>query len=246
MWSTAKRRIRKTLAILLAPVLPIMGTRLRGLATRLVNPKGKLYIPAALGVSGFFAALEARNARHVVLRWFEELPHIEKGHDLDILVADDAVGQVRELLSTWPLGQKIDIYSETGRNGTGYRPDVLKDVPAFPIGVANILLTTVERREGGWLVPAPRPHFLGLAYHAVYLKGHDAGLPAHEGVPPRRTGSRDYAAVLTGLAGQAGQKIVQPVTMRSLDEMLAAEGWRPGAEHLATLARANPWIDERC
>jgi len=246
MLATTKRRARKLLAIILTPVLPIMGKRALNLTTRMVNPKHKLYIPFPLGVEGFFAALEKQGADHVVLRWFEELPHIEAGHDLDILVADDAVNRVRGFLSTWPLGQKIDMYSETGLNRTGYQPEKLRNVPAFPSDIARTLLDGAIMRPGGWAVPSPVEHFLGLAYHAVYLKGHDSGLPADKALPALKAGSRDYAEVLTNLAGDIGREIEHPVTMKSLDNMLAEEGWKPGKEHLAALADVNPWIDLQC
>ena len=223
-----------------------MGPRLRQRVTQIVNPKLKLYIPWTLGIEGFFASLQTSGARHAVLRWFEDLPHVEPGHDLDILVADESIGQVRHLLSAWPLGQKIDIYSESGFEGTGYQPELLGDVPAFPPEVAAAFLGSATERPGGWSVPAPREHFLGLAYHAVYLKGYDSGLPSDEGTPPRKTGSRDYAAVLTQLAGQSGWELEQPVTMKSLDRMLEENGWKPDRNHLTALAKANAWITEAC
>ncbi|MDJ0627700.1 MAG: hypothetical protein QNJ44_05535 [Rhodobacter sp.] len=228
--------------MLLDPIFPFLGAGGRRWATRLVNPRGKLFIPPQLGVEGFFRALEDAGARHVVLRWFDELPHIARGHDLDILVADEAVGTVDALLSTWPRGQKIDYYSETGTGGTGYRPELLHDVPAFPASVARELLASAQRRPGGWSVPGPRGHFLGLAYHAVYLKGFASGLAADDFAPPRKKGSRDYAAVLSALGETAGIPIAQPVTMASLDAMLRIEGWRPDDAHLAALAPANRWI----
>ncbi len=233
---------RKFLALLLTPFAPLMSARVRRWATRKVNPWGTQYIPAELGVAGFFRALQAAGAQHVVLRWFEELPHVERGHDLDILVADDAVDTVRALLSDWPRGQRIDYYSVTGREDTGYRPRKLKDVPAFPPAIAERILASARSRPGGWSVPGPREHFLGLAYHAVYLKGYVSGLPPNETTPPHQVGSRDYAAVLTELGAEVGIPVAHPVTMASLDAMLRAEGWRPDEAHLAALAPVNPWI----
>ncbi len=236
--------IRKILGLLLTPSVPLMGPRLRRWATRTVNPRGKLYIPAKLGVSGFFQALLAAGAQHVVLRWFEELPHVERGHDLDILVADEAIDTVRALLSDWPRGQRIDFYSVTGRKDTGYHPSKVKDVPAFPPAIAERMLESARPRPGGWSVPGPREHFLGLAYHAVYLKGYLSGLPPDETTPPHHVGSRDYAAVLTELGAEVGIPVAHPVTMASLDAMLRAEGWRPDEAHLAALAPVNPWIGQ--
>lgn len=239
-----KRRLRQALTRILDPILPLLGRGGRRLATRLVNPKGKLFIPPALGVEGFFAALDADGHRCVVLRWFADLPHVARGHDIDVLVADAAVPGVRALLSTWPRGQKIDYYSESGCAGTGYQPEVLKDVPAFPPGIATHILKNAQPRAGGWFVPAPRDHWLGLAYHATYLKGFASGLPADDATPACKRGSHDYAAILTGLAAEAGIQAPQPVTMERLDRLLATEGWRPRPAHLRALAPANRWISE--
>ncbi len=234
---------RKFLARLLTPCKPMMGRRTLAWATARVNPWGTLYVPPQLGVDGFFRALHEAGTRHVVLRWFEDLPHVERGHDLDILVADDAIETVRALLSEWPRGQRIDFYSETGDAGTGYRPRLLNNVPAFPPKIAKEILASASVRPGGWGVPGPREHFLGLAFHAVYLKGLKSGLPPDENTPAQFVGSRDYSDVLTRLGADVGIEVEQPVTMASLDAMLSAQGWRPNKDHLASLVPANPWID---
>ena len=234
--------VRKVLALALLPLRPILGRKLRRKVTKLLNRNEKLYIPPHLGVAGFFRALDKANARHIVLRWFEDLPQVERGHDLDILVSDDAIDAVRGLLWDWPLGQKIDFYSETGQRGTGFKPSRLTDVPAFPPAIASQMLNGARRQAGGWCVPDRRSHFLGLAYHAVYLKGFDSGLPPDPNIPPHKKGSRDYVSVLGGLETGAGIKIARPITMESIDEMLTAQGWRPDDDHLKALAPVNRWI----
>ncbi|MCT8158630.1 hypothetical protein [Pseudoruegeria sp. SHC-113] len=233
---------REALARALTPFCAMFGQRFRNWTTGAVNPRGKLYIPSSLGVAGFFRALSDAGAGHVVLRWFEDLPHVEAGHDIDILVADDAVETVRGLLSEWPEGQKIDFYSETGFQGTGYKPNKITDVPAFPPHVAAEILASASAREGGWSVPDARTHFLGLAYHAVYLKGYESGLPRDEGSEPRKKASHDYATVLTELGQKAGYDLAQPVTLASLDAFLRSVGWAPDADHLRALAPSNSWI----
>ncbi|MDA7429624.1 hypothetical protein PGB28_14230 [Primorskyibacter aestuariivivens] len=239
------RRTRKAIAMLLRPIRGLLGARGQRWVARQLNPRGQLYIPPELGVAGFFAALRDLGVRHVVLRWFERLPHVERGHDLDMLVSDADWPRLRALLSDWPLGQKVDVYSETGLDGTGYRPERLSAVPAFPRDVAAALLRSAQTRAGGWAVPAPQEHFLGLAYHAIYLKGYESGLPPDAATPVRKTGSRDYAAVLTELAQEIGLTLEQPVTMAALDRMLQGHGWTPSRPHLDALAPANAWIATR-
>ncbi|MEI4197904.1 hypothetical protein [Roseovarius sp. E0-M6] len=191
----------------------------------------------------FFRRLDDEGIRVVVLRWFEALPHIAPGHDLDILIADDAIDRVQALMSCWPEGQRVDCYSETGLRGTGYLPPSADNVPAFPPAIAAAILGTARRCDGGWWVPGPREHALALAYHAIYLKGYASGLPPDDRTPSSTIGSHDYSAVLTELTARIGVPLEPPVTMSSLDRMLAREGWRPPPDHLRRLAARNPWID---
>ncbi|WP_127112617.1 hypothetical protein [Shimia sediminis] len=234
---------RKALARAITPFRAIFGQGFRNWTTRMLNRKGKLYVPRHLGVAGFFRALSDADADHVVLRWFEDLPHVDRGHDLDILVSDRSIDTVRNLLSEWPDGQIIDFYSETGLRGTGYKPNSIHNVPAFAPRIAREILVSAQPQDGGWSIPDARTHFLGLAYHAVYLKGYASGLPPDENSPPRREGSRDYASVLTELGQRAGFELAQPVTLASLDAFLRSEGWYPDDAHLKALAPTNSWIE---
>ncbi|WP_143092477.1 hypothetical protein [Sulfitobacter brevis] len=196
----------------------------------------------AYPVKDFFDILDSEGIRAVVLRWFGDLPYIAPGHDLDILIPDDAVDRVTALMSCWPEGQRVDCYSETGLQGTGYLPPSDDNIPAFPPAIASLILETAQRCDGGWWIPDPRAHALALAYHAIYLKGLASGLPPDAQTPPHAKGSHDYAAVLTELTAKVGITLAAPVTMASLDQMLAQEGWRPPPDHLRGLAARNPWI----
>ncbi len=208
----------------------------------MVNPLRKRYLAPETSVARFFSTLSSQNVKVVVLRWFDDLPSTEPGRDLDILVPDAAIPQVEAFLNTWPRGQRVDCYSETGLSETGYLPHAAVEVPAFPPEIARQILRNALEQEGGWWIPAPRDHALALAYHAVYLKGYASGLAPDPETPPSAKGSHDYAAVLAELADQLGIALDRPVTMRGLDRMLAREGWRPQRAHLEQLAAINPWI----
>lgn len=244
-----RRPGRRHLVPLLSKLLPFLSADWRELVTRQIHPKHsraregvKQYILPDIPLELFFRRLDDEGIQVVVLRWFEDLPYVALGHDLDILISDGAIDRVQALMSGWPEGQRVDCYSETGLRGTGYLPPSADNVPAFPPAIAATILETARRQDGGWWVPAPREHALALAYHAVYLKGYASGLPPDARTPPRAVGSHDYAAVLTDLTMQIGIPLVLPVTMTSLDQMLAREGWRPPPDHLLKLAARNPWI----
>lgn len=240
-----KRHWKQVLRLMLEPVLPFFGPGTRRWAERQVNPRGNRYIPPALEIEGFFRALDEVGTPHVVLRWFEDLPWVGRGHDVDILVSDDGMAYVDSLLSTWPRGKKIDVFSVTGAQGGGFRPDLLEDgVPGFPPAIGDEIIETRHRGHGPWSVPAPRQHVLGLAYHAVYLKGYQSGLRPDAATPPRQKGSRDYPAVLRRLAPAAGLEMPCDINLDSLDHYLAEQGWRPGPAHLDTLKPFNRWLAE--
>ncbi|MCA1775885.1 MAG: hypothetical protein LC676_09835 [Loktanella sp.] len=240
-----KRRWRQALRLILEPVLPVLGPDTRQWAERQVNPRGNRYIPPALAIEGFFRALHEAGTPHVVLRWFEDLPRVGRGHDVDILVSDDSMAFVGNLLSKWPRGKKIDVFSVTGAHGGGFRPDLLEDgLPGFPPAIGAEIIETRRRGHGPWSVPAPRLHVLGLAYHAVYLKGYQSGLPPDAATPPRQKGSRDYPAVLRRLAPAASLELPKDITLDSLDHFLADQGWRPRPAHLEALKPFNRWLAE--
>ena len=55
------------------------------------------YIDYSLGVSGFLENLKKNSVNYVALRWFDDLPDVAPGEDIDILVADEDV----ELLTSF-------------------------------------------------------------------------------------------------------------------------------------------------
>src|SRR5262249_40230422 len=79
------------------------------------------FIPHWLGVAGFLDGLVRANSRHAVLRWFETLPEVAVGEDLDLLVDDAALADVRDVLDSSPGLQPIDVYSVNGAPGADYR-----------------------------------------------------------------------------------------------------------------------------
>jgi hypothetical protein len=193
------------------------------------------FIPHAQGVENFLRGLDANGIRHAVLRWFERLPQLPAGEDIDLLVDDEGLAAVHALLDAAPGIQPIDVYSVTGLPGADFRA-----MPYFPPFLAEELLDrAVCQRQLCW-VPAPREHFLSLAYHALYHKGAASGIPSRAGRNGQRQTDHDYAGVLARLARQLGIKI--SITLEDLDEHLDSQGWRPPHDMLVRLSRRNRWV----
>jgi hypothetical protein len=194
------------------------------------------FIPNQLGVGGFLQNVQSAGMKHAVLRWFENLPQLPAGEDIDLLLDDSALDDVRAILDSGPGIQPIDLYSVTGLPGADFR-----SMPYFPPHLAEQLLQRSVTLGKLCAVPADREHFLSLAYHALYHKGLASGIPATaESKPKRSTAGHDYTATLGKLAKRLGIPIA--MTLEALDAYLDSQGWRPPHDMLIRLSRHNRWV----
>jgi hypothetical protein len=197
------------------------------------------FIPHATGVEGFFRQLRSAGICCVVLRWFDSLPNLEAGEDLDLLVDDRELAAVREFLDSGPGMQPVDLYSVSGSAGADYQ-----GFPYYPPILAEQLVARSVLRDQLYPVPSPSDHFLSLAYHALYHKGEACGVPRCDPPGPRTPPSdHDYQGTLRRLAQEL--EIESRITLDDLDECLEAAGWRPREDVLQRLARRNRWLHRR-
>ncbi|MBL9163732.1 MAG: hypothetical protein JNL18_13455 [Planctomycetaceae bacterium] len=194
------------------------------------------FIPFQLGVQGFLAQLVGERRQHVILRWFESLPTVAPGEDLDLLIADDDLEAVEGLLASGPGLQAVDLYTTTGLPRTDFR-----SLPYYPPAIAQQLLNAAIEHRGLCRVPTPEHHFLSLAYHALYHKGFKSGLQT-SGARHRAAArsDHDYADILRRLGAVVGYS--GDVDLESLDAHLATKGWRPSHDMMVRLARHNKWL----
>ena len=196
------------------------------------------YVPHGLGLAGLLARLRDEKLRHVVLRWFESLPKLPPGEDLDVLVDDDHLPQVLALVESGPGVQPCDIYSETGLPRSDYRK-----MPYYPPRLAKELLDGAVLHQGLCRVPDPKSHLLSLIYHAVYHKGPSSGISeTAELAEGTRAAEHPYPRTIAELASRIGEKV--SVTRAGLDAFLEAHNWRPPRDMLLRLGKRNRWIRE--
>lgn len=218
---------------LLSPDLRRLVSRVLGRDKR---PRVRRHIPHGVSVPEFFTTLRDAGVRCAVLRWFDALPDVAEGEDIDMLVADEDFAILGRFLDNADGAIPCDIYSVSGLPGSQY-----KRRPYFPPGLAKSTVSRRTLRDGLYPVPTPQDHFHGLAYHAVYQKGPASGLRTrHRGIAPLAQPDHDYAGVLEALGDQLGLKIA--IDMEALDQHLAAMGYRPSPEDLINLGKSNPWI----
>jgi hypothetical protein len=222
-------------------VLPLSRKRRRvplivcGVRRSRPHDGARRFIPYRLGTADFFRCLQQRGVQYAVLRWFETLPDVAPGEDLDLLVADHDLETVRAVLDAGPGIQPVDLYSVTGLPGADFQ-----SMPYYPPHLAEELLARAVVHRGQYRVPAPREHFLSLAYHALYHKGGPSGLPRDAESTPTKCGDHDYVATLQKLATSAGFN--SPITLAALDVLLDSVGWRPPHDLLVRLSRRNRWV----
>jgi len=215
--------------------------RVRGL---LVPARGaRRHLLPGLTLEEFFAELKARDVDYVVLRWFDSLPEVDEGEDIDLLVADDDLPVVRSFMTTRSgpqRTQKFDIYSVSGLPGSDFH-----GVPYYAPRFARELLDSSTWLRHRYRVPDLRHHWESLAYHAVYHKGRASGLSTGATDPDevRSPSDHDYEAVLSDLAVQLDQPA--HATLAALDDQLAARQLRPPLDTLERLEPTNPWIHDR-
>lgn len=197
------------------------------------------YVPHRLGVGGFLQQLQQQGVRHAALRWFESLPKVDAGEDVDLLIEDGALAKVDAILSSGPGFQPVDLYTATGLPGTDFR-----NLPYYAPQLAEQLLERAIEHHGVCRVPCPRDHFLSLAYHALYHKGRSSGLPVDGNIAASaKSADHDYVATLARLSPAAHYE--GALNLNALDDFLDSQGWRPSHDMLARLAPRNAWLRER-
>lgn len=194
------------------------------------------YIPHALGMTGFLKQLREGSIQHAALRWFENLPELPPGEDLDLLVADGDLPRVLALLESGPGIDPCDVYSETGLPRSDFRK-----MPYYPPRLARQMLDGAVLHNGLCRVPNGLHHLLSLTYHALYHKGPSSGIP--DSASAEVTGAKydhNYPQIIAALANRLGLQL--EVTRAGLDRFLTEHDWRPPRDMLVRLGKRNAWV----
>lgn len=219
-----------------------LGKRVKEKLRGLVRPGGRArrYVLRRYSCEAFFRELTARKIQYVVLRWFETLPEIEPGEDVDMLIADDDLPRIADLFVRFRTPLACDVYSLTGLPGSDFRK-----MAYYPPYLAEQVIARAEVMRDLYRVPGKRDHFMTLAFHALYHKGYASGLKSEmtPAAAPKKLPDHDYEAALTALAKELSIQV--EINLESLDAYITSEGWRPPFDMLARLALWNPWIHDR-
>jgi hypothetical protein len=185
--------------------------------------------------------LEDGGVPNVVLRWFEEVPRTRSEEesftrDVDLLVDGAGLELVAELAAQQPGRVRCEIYTDSGRMGTTYGGK-----PYYPPIFANEILDSRTLYQSSFFVPSDDVYLLSLAYHLVYHKGTNSGIPTGCGIESRAEPKRDYGALVSRLAERVGADVALPVTLIGLHAFLKARGWCMPADCLARWKKKTEW-----
>ncbi|MCC5913832.1 MAG: FkbM family methyltransferase [Balneolaceae bacterium] len=192
-----------------------------------------------LGVEGLFDALNREQVNYVVLRWFEDLPEIEEGEDLDLLIDDDDLYKLEPYFSLEekPGSTKCDIYSASGIPGSSF-----EGLPYYEKRLADDILKNGVIYKERYRVADKKRHIVSVAYHAVFHKADYSGLNLNDEIGPlsKVKPDHDYAEHILRLSNQL-QETVKP-TLEGLLKYLEKNDWVPGVDLIRKLSLRRPWL----
>ncbi|MEJ8800544.1 hypothetical protein [Pontibacter sp. H249] len=192
----------------------------------------RVYIRKGISRMEFFDILHQRKVDYVLLRWWHNLPEIPDGEDMDILIKDEHRDLINDLVVFYDngTGLKCDIYTIAGSKH-GCR----RGIPYFQANIAHTLINSRVMYRGAY-VPAPLPYFAGLAFHALFHKGCNSGLPGFSEKPVDIEHS--YTSILDDEAKEQGIEI--ELTAQGVYKWLKEQNFAPAEDTLSKLVELKP------
>lgn len=203
----------------------------------LIKPKKspRVFIKEGISRTKFFDILHERNVKYVLLRWWQDYPEIPEGEDMDILIPDNDREKLDDLVVFYDngTGLKCDIYTIEGGNYGSH-----KNLPYFQSNLAHTLLETRVIYKGIY-VPAPIPYFASLAYHALFHKGINSGLPGFSNLISDL--EHNYLKILEDLVKEL--KIEVDLTVVGIFSWLKIHNFAPAEDTLSKLVEIIPELN---
>lgn len=192
----------------------------------------RVYIKEGISRMEFFGILHDRNVEYVLLRWWHNLPEIPEGEDMDILIKDEHRDLINDLIVFYNNGTdlKCDFYTITGSKYGSRR-----NIPYFQSNLAHNLIDTRIFYKGAY-VPSPLAYFASLAYHAVFHKGFNSGLPGFDEKPIEV--EHDYTSVLKEQSLKLPLDI--NITVQGIYNWLNGRNFAPADDTLSKLVELKP------
>ena len=127
----------------------------------------RTYLRRDYNLEDFFKFATESKVRYVILRWFEKLPEVDRGEDIDILVHSDDLHLIEPFFTKYPLmgNQKFDIYPSSFDYNKNYN-----NVSYYPEKIAKIVLDDTEILNSIYRVPAHKTYIKSFCFHILFHK----------------------------------------------------------------------------
>ncbi len=190
----------------------------------------------------FFAALNDAKIRYVVLRWFDEVPLTKAAEqncrmDVDLLADFARLKEIVRIATRFPGTIKCDLYTNTGKLATAY-----KKYPYYPPILAEEILNERELFHKTFFVPSPAMHLKSLAYHLVYHKGTESGIPTGTEIASDPNPKREYQKFIESLGEQTRVNLKRPFTLLGLHEHLKSAGFAMPHDLMVRWPQQHDWM----
>jgi hypothetical protein len=204
----------------------------------MIEMETRQYIPSSISIDDFFKLLNHEQIKYVILRWFDRFPKIEKGEAINLLVHDDDLVNISKHVSPNCENNSIpcNIYSISGLTGTNYN-----GLPYYPSHCAQEMLDERILFHNKYFVPNPKHYLLSMAYHVVYHKAENSGLP--RGIIEKDKElihNNKYRKILRTLVRHCGVKV--KLTWIDLQRFLDENNWIPELSVLERLSEKSNWL----
>jgi len=224
------------MARLLYPFADRLPERVRSSLLRRWNPAGRRYLLPRLTFGAFIERLNARKISYAVL------DGTASKHE--VLVSDCGSDDLQDLMTRWPVGAPVTIYTPSARPGTAYISPLAKQrgrnrIAILPIHLANGVLERAVPTPEGRKVPSARDAFFARAYRAAYMEGVCCEWSDPESLCAT---CRGHQRDLKQLASAANIALPEEFTQATLDAMLSEHGWRPAGDLLEKATEWAPWL----
>ncbi|MDR9826036.1 hypothetical protein RCJ22_10500, partial [Vibrio sp. FNV 38] len=155
----------------------------------------RLYLKKDYELESLFKELELNNISYAVLRWFENLPHVDDGEDIDMLVSSKHLDKVLKYFTAFEKagGQKFDLYPSGYHLSMNYR-----NLSYYPEVLADKILDEAIVYNGLCKVPNSNYYPLSFIFHVLFHKACKSSL-TYNGVDRSIKAEHDYPSILKGL-----------------------------------------------
>jgi len=195
------------------------------------------YLSPLVRIEDFFKELNSKKINYCILRWFEELPKIEPGEDIDVLVGDNDLPKIYSILDQRPGIVPFDIYSKSGMPGSDF-----SGLPYYIFELAGKVLSDTVLYRSSFKVPTWENYFYLLAYHSVFHKGEASGLSSNKyNLTSKVKPDHDYLYHLKVILSKTDLD-VKELTLEGLHSFLNLKGYVPPLDTLYKLSLRNQYL----